>query len=63
MELKNQVIWTTRCKVMTEYISIYFDIFQYILIYFSWITLDDIKEHQKQKKIRQGFALDLWPLF
>ena len=58
MELKNQVIWTTRCKVMTEYISIYFDILKYILIYFSWITLDDIKEHQKQKYSRQEFVLD-----
>ena len=28
MEQKNQVIWTTRCKVMAKYISIYFDIFQ-----------------------------------
>ena len=24
---KNQVIWTTRCKIMAKYISIYFDIF------------------------------------
>ena len=24
---KDQVIWTTRCKVMAKYISIYFDIF------------------------------------
>ena len=27
MEPNNQVIWTTRCKVMAKYISIYFDIF------------------------------------
>ena len=27
MEPKNQVIWTTRCKVMAKYISIYFDTF------------------------------------
>ena len=25
---KNQVIWTTRFKIMVKYISIYFDIFQ-----------------------------------
>ena len=29
---KNQVIWTTRCKVMAKYISIYFDIFQQKLV-------------------------------
>ena len=27
MEPKNQVIWTTCCKVMVKYISIYFDYF------------------------------------
>ena len=27
MEPKNQVIWTTHCKVMAKYISIYFDMF------------------------------------
>ena len=33
MEPKNQVIWTTRCKVMAKYISIYFDIFYEKLVY------------------------------
>ena len=32
----NQVIWTTRCKVMAKYISIYFDIFYEKLDDFGW---------------------------
>ena len=38
---KNQVIWTTRFKVMAKYISIYFTK--------SWMTLDDHKLDQKEK--------------
>ena len=54
MEPKNQVIWTTRCKVMAKYISIYFSK--------SWMTLDDHNVHQKLKMFREGFALDyVWP--
>ena len=30
---KKQVIWTTSCKVMAKYISIYFDIFYEKLVY------------------------------
>jgi len=58
MMSKNQIIWTTRCKVMAKYISIYFDIFQQ-----KWFPLVSYKEHQKQKLFRGGFALDfVWPL-
>ena len=37
MEPKNQVIWTTPCKVMVKYISIYFDIFYEKLVSFGLI--------------------------
>ena len=40
------------------------NIFQYISIYFSksWLTLDDIKVHEKPKLFREGYALDYsWP--
>ena len=44
-EPKNQVIWTTRCKVVAKYISIYFDIFQQ--------KLDDIGGHQGTSKTKK----------
>ena len=50
MEPKNQVIWTTRCKFIAKYISMYCDIFQQ--------KMDDIKIQQKQKLLHEGFALD-----
>ena len=46
MEPKNQVIWTTRCRVMAKYTSIHFDIFRQKLVYY--------KVHQKQKLFRDG---------
>ena len=58
MEPKNQVIWTTRCKVMAKYISIHFDIFMK-----SWVPLVSYLLDQKQIYFRGGFALGyLWPL-
>ena len=55
MEPKNQVIWTTRCKVIAKYLSIYFEIFYERLVCHQ---LD-----QKQKKIRGETATGyLWPL-
>jgi len=54
---KNQVIWTTRCKVRAKYISIYFDVIQQ-----KWFPLVSYKAHQKQKLFREGSALDkVWP--
>ena len=53
---KNQVIWTTRCKVMAKYISIYFTK--------SWMTSDDQHLHQKQKYFHLWYALGYsWPSF
>ena len=46
MKPKNQVIWTTRCRVMAKYTSIHFDIFRQKLVYY--------KVHQKQKLFRDG---------
>ena len=55
MEQKIQVIWSTRCKVLARYISIYVDVFQQKQV--------SSKVHQKQKLFREGFALDyVWPL-
>ena len=49
------VIWTTRCKVIAKYLSIYFEIFYERLVCHQ---LD-----QKQKKIRGETATGyLWPL-
>ena len=35
----NQVIWTSRCKVMAKYVSMYFDIFQKKLCYIAQCVL------------------------
>ena len=36
LEPKSQVTWTTRCKAMAKYISIYFDIFHKKLVSSAW---------------------------
>ena len=48
---KNQVIWTTRCKVMAKYISIY--------ITKSWMALDNDQLDQKQKMISLMICIGL----
>ena len=55
MEPKNQVIWTTRCKIYGQaYVSIYFSKSLYTFVY--------IEVHQKHKLFCEGFSLDyLWP--
>ena len=58
MEQKNQVIWTTRCKVMAKYISIYFDVFHQKLVGSGWLQATS-----ETKRIREGYASDyLQPL-
>ena len=57
MEPKNQVIWTTRCKVMDK--CIYFNIFQQKLDAFG---IPQSTSHHSKKVFREGFALDyIWP--
>ena len=45
MEPKNPVIWTTRCKVMGNYISIYFDIFYEKLASSGFLTARSKKRY------------------
>ena len=50
MRPKNQVIWTTPCKVMAKNISIYFAKI--------WLTLVGNKVHRKQQLVLEGYV---WP--